>query len=88
MIPTKIAIATWPSDEARMLPAIVGVRTPYIQTAVANGLTDGVANNVSNTVTTRTWLNQTAAEDWVAFITSVATNNGTTVSVVIEDLPV
>ena len=87
MTPTKISIATWPSNQARMLPAIVDVRTPYINTAITNGLTDGVPHNVSDTVTTRTWLNQASAEDWAAFITSAATDNGITISVVIEDIP-
>lgn len=86
MIPTKIAIATWPSNESRMLPAIVAQRTAYINTQVANGLTDGIPNNVSETVTTRTWLDQASAEAWRDFIVPLASSSGYTVTVEIQDI--
>jgi hypothetical protein len=88
MTPTKKTIAIWPDNLSRMLPSIVEQRTPYIESKVAAGVTDGVAFNGSNTVTVRTWLDQASAEDWVNFIVSLAADNGYTITVTIEDIPV
>jgi hypothetical protein len=83
---TKLATMTWPSNEAQNLPAITEARVPYIETQISIGHTDGVADNLSPTVTTRKWSDQTAAENWANFITTTATNAGTSVNVVITDL--
>ena len=83
---TKTATMTWPSLEARRMPAITAVRTPYINEQLSLGNTDGSFVDISDTVTTRPWLDQTSAEAWAAFISQTATDNGTTCSVVITDL--
>jgi hypothetical protein len=87
MIPTKKTIATWPDSLSRMLPSIVEQRTPYIESRVAAGVTNGIADNVSATVTARTWLDQASAEDWINFIVPLAAEHGYTITVTVEDLP-
>lgn len=84
---TKKTIAIWPDDLSRMLPSIVEERTPYIESKVAAGLTDGFADNESDTVTSRVWADQASAEDWVNFIVPLAARHGYTITVNIEDLP-
>ena len=83
---TKLSTMTWPSFEAQTLPAITAARIPYIEYMTTIGLTDGIGTNISPTVTTRNWLTQEAADNWANFITTTATDNGTSVNVVITDI--
>lgn len=86
MIATKLTTMTWPSNEDENSSGIDAARIPFVQTLISEGKTDGVAVAVSPTVTTRTWLDQAAAEEWQTFITNAAVDNGTSVSVVISDI--
>ncbi len=83
---TKIAIATWPSDTDRMHPIIVTKRLDYIEKARLKGVTDGIPTNVTDQITTRTWVDQESAQDWANFITALAADFDIPVTVVIEDL--
>jgi hypothetical protein len=85
-IMTKLATMTWPSLADRQLPGITAARTTYIDAEVAADNTTGGFVDVSDTVTTRPWLDQTSADNWATFITTTATNNGTTVNVVISNI--
>ena len=85
-IMTKTATMTWPSLADRRLPGITEARIPYIDAEIAADNTNGSFNDLSDTVTTRPWLDQTSADNWATFITTTATNNGTTVNVVISDI--
>lgn len=86
MSATKLTTMTWLSNEDENLPAITAARTAFIETMTAEGKTDGVGTAISPTVTTRSWIDQAAAEEWQTFITTTATDNGVTVDVVISDI--
>lgn len=88
MVLTKKTIATWPDNLSRMLPAIIEQRTPYIESKVAAGVTDGIAHNESQTVTSRFWTTQAAVDDWISFIVPLAAQYGYTVNITVEDIPV
>ena len=83
---TKTATMTWPSHEAQLLQAITDARIPFIQTQITLGKTDGVATNISPTVTSRNWVDAEAAQEWADFITSAAIDASTSVNVVITDI--
>lgn len=86
MAMTKKATMTWPSLADRQLSGIEAVRAPYVASAITAGFTDGYVVDISDTVTDRHWLDQPSAENWATFITAAATDNGTTVNVVIENI--
>lgn len=83
---TKIAIATWPSATEKMLPNIIEERYIYIEDARKKGLTDGTPTNVTDQITTRTWVDQESAENWANFITALAAKFNIPVTVEIKDL--
>ena len=85
-IMTKTATMTWASLADQQLPGINAARGPYINAEIAADNTDGSFVALSDTVTTRPWLDQTSADNWATFITTTAINNGTTVNVVISNI--
>lgn len=56
-------------------------RLAYIEEAKAAGKTDGIAINIGALETRRTWVDQTAADEWISFINDLAQKNGLSVTV-------
>ena len=84
---TKLSTMTWPSSEAQDQPAVNGPRTTYIDDAFAGNTTDQLAAiKLSPTISTRKWVDQAAADAWKTFITNLATEAGTSVTVDITDI--
>ena len=58
-------------------------RTAWVKAAIAAGKTEAeIGAPVADKTFTRTWIDQSAADEWKTFITELATRNGLTVTVV------
>ena len=82
---TKLATMTWSSADAQTDSDVDSIRYAYLQDAISAGLTDENYVVISPTVTTRVWLDQTAADAWKRFISNRAIAIGATCDVVITD---
>jgi len=77
MAMTKKTTTTWttpPTGEE-----FVAARTAFMQTALNAGKTDSLtATVVSENVGTRNWINEAAANEWIAFLNAQAASTQTT----------
>jgi hypothetical protein len=73
---TKITDITWASPEDQYAlgdESFNNERDNYIATKIAENKTDGVGYTISNVRTRRLWIDQASAQDYVDFITTLAT---------------
>ena len=59
---------------------------PWISNAVADGKTDGISTKIDSLTFQRVWRDQEAVDEWAAFITDVAVNLGTSVTITVTDI--
>lgn len=84
---TYQTIITWPSREDEMNISVDTSRQTLLQTMLSQGKTDGVAHTLGEGVTSRHWLDESAATEYVSGITTIAQeNNITIVSALIEPI--
>lgn len=79
MVTTKM---TWNDGNYVDNPAFMVAKESYIVSAKQAGKTDGTHQIIDGLTSTRTWADQTAADDWTTFIKDLATKYGYTVTVV------
>ena len=80
---TKITDITWATPEDQFAngePTFNDERINYIQIKVNENKTDGVGYQLSNVETRRLWLDQTTAQEYIDFITSLATTYNCTIT--------
>jgi hypothetical protein len=78
-----ITVSTWDNIPTEADTALQAERDAYNTAAVAAGKTEQLMGvQTADKSFTRTWANQTAANEWEAFITDLADRHGFNVTVV------
>lgn len=79
MVLTKTTVITWATiQDQDGVVALNEDRMDFIATAVASNKTDGMYDLVSDLVTKRNWLDQSAADEYKQFILTETTTLGIT----------
>mgnify|MGYP000010601417 CR=1 FL=1 len=80
MVLTKATVITWATiQDQDGVAALNEDRMDFIANAVASNKTDGMYDLVSDLVTKRNWLDQSAADEYKQFILTETTNLGITI---------
>jgi hypothetical protein len=80
MVTTKMI---WNSDTYMTNRSLVVAKEAFITSMINAGKTDGEHVEVNDVCTTRTWVDQAAADEWTTFITNAAIQYGYSVTVTI-----
>jgi hypothetical protein len=80
MVLTKTTVITWATiQDQDGVAALNEDRMDFIANAVASNKTDGMYDLVSDLVTKRNWLDQSAADEYKQFILAETTTLGITI---------
>jgi len=80
MVLTKATVITWATiQDQDGVAALNEDRMDFIANAVASNKTDGMYDLVSDVVTKRYWVDQSAADEYKQFILTETTNLGITI---------
>ena len=83
---TKTTTIVWASEEAQLQTNLDAARLAKIDQMISEGKTNGALERISPTTSKRFWKDQSAAEEFISFITAQAELwNCDVVSTLIED---
>jgi FAD/FMN-containing dehydrogenase len=84
---TKATIVTYDTVEDQYHTELVTLREQKIDELNEAGKTDGTHIRIDEVTIKRFWLNQAAADEWIAFMTASAAPYNINMSFVVEDIP-
>lgn len=74
-------VTVWDKDGYATDPNIQTAKQAWVQEAITSGKTTPEFTKINNLTSSKNWTDDAAADEWAAFITSLAAANGYTVTV-------
>jgi hypothetical protein len=84
---TKATIVTYQTYEDTFHPELTVLRENKLDELTELGKTDGAHSRIDELTVKRFWLDQAAADEWIAFMQSSAAPFNISMSFVVEDVP-
>jgi len=84
---TKATIVTYQNYEDTTHPELTALRETKLDELVALDKTDGNHVRVDEVTVKRHWVNQAAADEWIAFMTASAAPFNIPMTFTVEDIP-